>query len=411
MSQYKQISIEDFTYNLPHERIARYPLEKRDDSSLLVYRQGTIRKDNFYNIAGKLPADSLVVFNNTRVVQARLLFQKETGARIEVFILEPHGPVKDIQQAFQQKNQSSWFCLVGNAKKWKEGELPLHTSQGMCLKARKGEKLRDGYIIHFSWDNADLSFAEILEDAGKTPLPPYIDRQAEEDDKQRYQTIFARYEGSVAAPTAALHFSDGVMQSLAARNIVPAYLTLHVGAGTFKPVSAKSMGDHHMHKEQIVVHRDAITALRDYCNKNIICVGTTSLRTMESLYWLGVKMQQGYEPGEEGFSIHQWEPYEHVSSQLPSPEEALDTILRHMDSHGLTGLHGETSLIIVPGYRIRMAHVLITNFHQPGSTLLLLVAAFIGNDWRKVYDFALENDFRFLSYGDSCLLFRNQDPH
>ncbi|MFN3555575.1 MAG: S-adenosylmethionine:tRNA ribosyltransferase-isomerase [Bacteroidales bacterium] len=404
----KKISIQDYTYELPQERIATYPLEKRDASSMLVYRQGTIDKAVFSDISSFLPPGGLMVFNNTRVVQARLLFRKPTGALIEVFCLEPAGEQKDIQLAFQQKQHSSWFCLVGNAKKWKEGTLEMQTLQGAVLQATRGEARQEGYVVHFQWNNPELSFAEILEMAGKTPLPPYLNRKAEEEDKTRYQTVYARHSGSVAAPTAGLHFSDEVLHNLAQQQIETAYVTLHVGAGTFKPVSASTMDEHQMHNEQIVVDRTTLKQLIRHCNNQIISVGTTSLRTLESLYWLGVKILRGYELPQHGFAIDQWEPYQY-KDQLPDAREALEALVKLLDKHNMDVLHGETSLIIVPGYKVKMAHVLVTNFHQPGSTLLLLVAAFIGSDWRKVYDFALNNHFRFLSYGDSCLLFRPQD--
>ena len=409
MEEFTRISIEDYTYDLPAERIASYPLDKRDESALLYYRKGKTEKKTFPDISDLLPRDSLIVFNNTKVVQARLLFQKETGARIEIFCLEPAGKIKDIQLAFQEKKRSSWFCLVGNAKKWKQGNISLKTIKGIELTATKGERLKDGYVIHFQWDNQALSFAEILEDAGKTPLPPYISRHAEESDKQRYQTIFARHCGSVAAPTAGLHFTDNVLKDIREKNIETTHVTLHVGAGTFKPVSSQSMKDHEMHNEQIMISRHTIQLLRKYCDGDIISVGTTSLRTLESIYWLGVKLMQGYTFGDEGFSINQWEPYENQDNNLPEPAEAISKVLDYMDKTGIDDIHGETSLIILPGYDVKMATILVTNFHQPRSTLLLLVAAFVGNDWKKIYNFALANDFRFLSYGDSCLLFKTKN--
>lgn len=405
---YKDVSIEAYTYELPVEKIAMHPLHERDASNLLVYNNGTISKQVFKNISEYLPSSALMVFNNTRVVQARLLFSKPSGAAIEVFCLEPAGSIRDIQLAFQQKQESSWFCLVGNAKKWKQGSLQLAIDGNIVLTAHKGEKIKDGYIVHFRWDT-DASFAEVLEKAGKTPLPPYIGRKAEDEDKKRYQTIFARHSGSVAAPTSGLHFTNRVMESLAQKNIEPAYLTLHVGAGTFKPVSASTIGEHQMHHEQIIVHKETIAALCSHCENNIISVGTTSLRTLESLYWLGNKIINGYAIPEEGFHIEQWEPYETAPQKTHAAKKAMQAIADYMEAHKLDVIHGDTSLIIVPGYNIRMAKVLVTNFHQPRSTLLLLVAAFCGDDWEKIYDFALDNDFRFLSYGDSCLLFRNQE--
>jgi S-adenosylmethionine:tRNA ribosyltransferase-isomerase len=403
-NDYRNISIEDYTYELPQERIAVYPLEERDSSNLLVYKNGNIEKSIFRNIPDFLPSPALMVFNNTRVVQARLLFHKKSGAAVEIFCLEPLGKIKDIQVAFQEKYHSEWFCLVGNAKKWKHDELEMHCEGGILLKASKGEQMQDGYRIHFEW-GTELSFAEVLELAGKTPLPPYLGRAAEEDDKKRYQTIFAKHSGSVAAPTSGLHFTDAVLQTLQGKNIRSTFLTLHVGAGTFKPVSSPTIGGHQMHHEQIVVPRQTIDDLAT-AGENIICVGTTSLRTLESLYWLGVKIRNGYTFNHDGFVVEQWEPYETPAENTCSTADALGAIAGYMDKTGLHTLHGQTSLIIVPGYKIRTATQLITNFHQPQSTLLLLVAAFCGQDWKSIYHFALENQFRFLSYGDSCLLFR-----
>jgi len=409
VEKFTRISIEDYTYDLPVERIASYPLEKRDESALLFYREGITEKKSFQDIAKLLPGESLVVFNNTKVVQARLLFHKDTGAHIEIFCLEPAGEIKDIQLAFQEKKNSSWFCLVGNAKKWKQGSLSIKTINGLELKVTKGERLKDGYVVHFQWNNESVSFAEILEDAGKTPLPPYISRNAEESDKERYQTIFARHSGSVAAPTAGLHFTDKVLKDLRENNIETTHVTLHVGAGTFKPVSTQTMKDHDMHNEQIMISRHTMQLLKKHCEGEIISVGTTSLRTLESIYWLGVKLKQGYAFGDDGFSISQWEPYENPGNNLPDPETAVSNVLEYMDEAGLDIIHGETSLIILPGYDVKMASILVTNFHQPRSTLLLLVAAFVGDDWKKIYNFALSNDFRFLSYGDSCLLFKTKN--
>lgn len=401
---FQHIRIQDYTYDLPLERIAMQPLGQRDASRVLIYRNGQISEDVFAHIGRHLPHDSLMVFNNTRVVQARLLFRKPTGALIELFCLEPAGAVRDIQLAFQQQGRSSWYCLIGNAKKWKQGPLAMQVSPQLTLTVQKGEPYKEGYIVHFEWSQP-LSFAQVLEQAGKTPLPPYIGRPALESDKQRYQTIFARHSGSVAAPTAALHFTPEVMQSLQAKNIATAYLTLHVGAGTFKPVTTESIAQHQMHHEQIAVHRDSITALQKHCQGKVVCVGTTSLRTLESLYWLGVKIMKGYQVPPEGFAISQWEPYERPANSLPDPATALEAVVQIMEKNQWDVIHGETSLIIVPGYKIKMAHALVTNFHQPGSTLLLLVAAFCGPRWRHIYSHALENEFRFLSYGDSCLLF------
>lgn len=403
---YKDISVSQYTYELPNERIAKYPLEKRDASKLLIYKHGNIQHDTFRNIPDSLPPDALMVFNNTRVVQARIIFRKPSGAFIEVFCLEPAGIITDVQLAFMERNNTSWFCLLGNAKKWKGGFLELKINEEVSLFAEKGEAINDGYLVHFSWEG-DLSFAEVLEMIGRTPLPPYIDRLAEEADKTRYQTVYAQHSGSVAAPTAGLHFTPSVLDAIRNKGIQTLELTLHVGAGTFKPVSAPSIGMHHMHHEQIVISRDTLSGLLASQERKIVSVGTTSLRTLESIYWLGVKVRKGYTFDEFGFNLGQWESYEELAGEEVSAHESLSALLNYMDRTGLDILKGETSMIIVPGYKMRMADILVTNFHQPGSTLLLLVAAFCGDSWKDIYQYALENDFRFLSYGDSCLFFRD----
>ncbi len=404
--EHRKISIAEFTYDLPSDKIALYPLEQRDASNLLVYKDGNISRTIFRNLHQHINGPALMVFNNTRVVQARLLFQTETGALIEIFCLEPSGPMKEIQLAFEQKGRCSWFCLVGNAKKWKHGDLSMKVGNSGCLNATRGEASNDGYFIHFSWTGSE-TFAEILDLAGKTPLPPYIARQAQESDKERYQTIFAKHSGSVAAPTAGLHFTPQVMDSLGAKNIEKTYVTLHVGAGTFKPVSSKTIGDHYMHHEQVIVNKSTIEFLLEKQNNEIICVGTTSMRTIESLYWLGAKIINNYSFGSEGFLVEQWEPYENQFPFMPKPKDALEAILNYLNRHNTDTLYGETSLIILPGYSFKLVNTLITNFHQPKSTLLLLVAAFCGTDWKNIYQYALGNNFRFLSYGDSCLLKRS----
>ncbi len=406
MNSIQNISIEDYSYDLPDEKIARYPLEQRDLSRLLVYNDNRVEKDVFQHLHRYLPSNSLMVFNNTRVVQARLLFRKPTGAFVEIFCLEPAGEVKDIQLAFQQTHRSKWFCLVGNAKKWKDGPLVLEGSNDLVLKAEKKGPLKDGYIVEFEWEEKGLTFAEVLDIAGKTPLPPYIKRKAETEDKQRYQTIFARHSGSVAAPTAGLHFSEKVLTSLEEKNIDATRLTLHVGAGTFKPVTDKTIANHIMHNEQVVVQKETLEKLLQYAGENIISVGTTSMRTLESIYWLGVKLLKGEKVNPKAFVIEQWEPYSIPVEEHPDVATAIEGILDYMNQAETNTLQGETSLMIVPGYRVKMANILVTNFHQPRSTLLLLVAAFCGEGWRKAYDFALENNFRFLSYGDSCLFFK-----
>ncbi|MFW6224193.1 MAG: S-adenosylmethionine:tRNA ribosyltransferase-isomerase [Bacteroidota bacterium] len=412
MTSFKDISIKDYTYHLPENRIAAYPLDKRDESSLLIARQDNLQKDVFKNIDQYLPKGSIMVINNTRVVQARLLFQKPTGAAIEIFCLEPlEENTRDIHRAFQQTAQATWFCFTGNAKKWKEGSLTIRGENGYKLTATKKGTKKDGYIIKFEWEPKHITFAEILECFGKTPLPPYIHRKAEDADKIRYQTVFAKQEGSVAAPTAGLHFTPEVLQKIKDKNIELHYLTLHVGAGTFKPVSAPTMDQHVMHAEQMVIDKQHLSNLYHSADKPIVCVGTTSLRSLESIYWLGVKLQKGYTPLESFFRIEQWEPYEDKNNESLSWNDALKYIIDFMDHKQLTHLRGETSLIILPGYKIHTAHLLVTNFHQPQSTLLLLVAAFYGDNWKKIYNFALENEFRFLSYGDSCLLHRNNSDN
>jgi len=405
----RHISLEHYTYNLPQERIALHPLPYRDSSKLLIFKDQQIRSDVFRHIDQYLSGPALLISNNTRVVQARMLFSKPSGAVIEIFVLEPTGSIRDIQLAFQEKRKSSWFCLVGNAKKWKQGPLEMKINDQVCVTAHKGDREKDGYFIHFEW-NSDISFAEILEMAGKTPLPPYIGRKAEEGDKIRYQTIYASHSGSVAAPTAGLHFTDEVFKTLHQKKIETTHVTLHVGAGTFKPVAAETIDGHEMHREQIIVTRPTLEKILENKRQNqpLISVGTTSMRTLESLYWLGVKVLKGYRPGSEGFHVDQWEPYSENNNQLPTTHESLKAILGYMEDEKLEKIHGETAMIIVPGYSFKLVNILITNFHQPGSTLLLLVAAFCGPQWKDIYDHAIQNDFRFLSYGDSCLLFRKE---
>ncbi len=400
------LKIDDYTYALPAHRIASYPLEQRDQSKLMVSNGEGISEARFSELADFLEPGSLMVLNNTRVVQARLEFFKETGARIEIFCLEPLTPVTDVQQALGHSSPVTWQCLVGNVKKWKTGQLSLENkASGLKLSAEMISRKGEEFEIAFSWVPGSLSFGEVLEQAGKTPLPPYITRKASEGDKKTYQTVFARDDGSVAAPTAGLHFTPAVFENLAGKGIDHRFLTLHVGAGTFKPVSAETIGGHQMHSEQFLVERSLVEALLNHQGK-VVSVGTTSMRTLESLYWLGVKLRNGYQPGNGPARIGQWEPY--LPGPQPGPKEALTAIIDWFDKHGVTALQGETALIIVPGYEFRLVDVLVTNFHQPRSTLLLLVAAFAGPVWKTAYQFALNNDFRFLSYGDSCLFFRKE---
>lgn len=395
------IDIAEFNYPLPDERIARYPLEQRDSSRLLVAENGSIVNGAFKQLADFVPGGSLLVFNNTRVIRARLIFRKEGGARIEVFCLQPEG-------AYGQTGNAVWKCFIGNAKRWKSGELKLNveTSDGMLtLTATRQEPVGDAHLVGFSWDRMDMPFEQVLEFAGKVPLPPYLNREPVESDAERYQTIYAEYNGSVAAPTAGLHFTPGVLDSLEAKGCSFDYLTLHVGAGTFKPVSAGDAREHQMHEEEVIVEKSFILRLLQNLQGNIIPVGTTSMRSLESLYWLGIQIINGNEPAGH-FSIRQWEPY---ASDVTIPAaEALQAILDLLSRRMETSISGNTGIMIVPGYRFRICTALITNFHQPQSTLLLLVAAFMGDGWKEAYQYALDNGFRFLSYGDSCLFFRKQ---
>lgn len=397
----QNIRIEDFSYNLPDEKIARFPMAERDSSKLCIAGKDEIKQDVFKNISAYLPENSLLVVNNTKVVQARLKFQKETGAQIEVFCLEPISPYNDVQLAFQAKETSDWKCLVGGAKKWKSGKLMKYLPEiDTEVSVEKFEILEDAYRIRFEWSNPKYVFADIINAFGLMPLPPYLKRDAEESDNQRYQTIYAEHQGSVAAPTAGLHFTDKVFQDLKSKNIEILNISLHVGAGTFKPVSAETMQNHVMHAEQVVVSKDFIEKLIENSDKALISVGTTSSRSLESLFWYGQLLEKD---STADFFIPQWLPYELTENELVSKKKSLENILNKMNSEQLDELHGSTQIIIAPGYTFRIVDFLITNFHQPHSTLLLLVAAFYGDKWKDVYDFALKNDFRFLSYGDSCL--------
>ncbi len=402
----RELRIENFTYQLSDERTARYPLPERDTSKLLVYRDGSISETVYKQIAAQLPAGSMLVFNQTKVVMARLQFVKPTGGAIEVFCLEPHSSFPDMQTAMLQKGQVWWNCLVGSAKKWKEGMvLTLDSSDAAFkLSATMVARHQGYYTIQLDWDNPELTFAEVLHSAGKVPLPPYIDREADVKDEATYQTIYATDEGSVAAPTAGLHFTEAIMESLAAKNIQSNYVTLHVGAGTFKPVKAETMEEHDMHAEWIEVTAAAISALIAQ-QGDIIAVGTTSLRTIESLYWIGNKLFQGMVIDWAGIAVHQWDPYE--IEQTCTRAEAFTALLNYLTTNGLEKLITRTQILIAPGYQFRVINGLVTNFHQPQSTLLLLVSALIGDSWRKVYDYALNNGFRFLSYGDGSLLWAN----
>ena len=405
IKEVQNITIEDYNYPLPDERIAKYPLSERDASKLLVLKDNNIQSSYFKNIGDFLPKDSLLVFNETKVVRARLQFTKESGASIEIFCLEPITGNGDYQLAFSSNSPSEWKCLVGNSRRWKDDKLSLNIEVKQqetkaTLYAERVEKNDNYSVIRFSWEPSYLSFAEILEAAGEIPLPPYLHREAEASDRERYQTVFAKHEGSVAAPTAGLHFTNELIQDLKDNGISFEEVTLHVGAGTFRPVSSETIGEHEMHSETIVVKKSCIENLIKNCNKTIIPVGTTSMRTLESIYWIGLMlMEEGLE--ERRLHLNQWFPYKERES-LPSAEESLSTIVKYLEKHNMSELHASTALMIAPSCNIKVAKALITNFHQPKSTLLLLVSALIGERWKDVYQYALDNDFRFLSYGDSC---------
>jgi len=403
----REISISSFRYELPQERIAIHPLPERDSSKLLVYRNNQVYDSSYSHIGSELPEGSLIVFNNTRVVEARLIFTKPTGGKIEIFCLEPGPEYADITTAMKQHGKVTWNCLIGGASKWKPGQvLSMHLGMDenqLVLNAVYKQKMPDSFLVELSWTPEQLSFAEILHYAGNIPLPPYLHREVDSTDKERYQTIYAINDGSVAAPTAGLHFTDQVLQSLIDKNIQPAYLTLHVGAGTFKPVKAATMEDHEMHAEYIDVEKTFIQQLQSSITGNVIAVGTTSLRTIESLYWIGVYLTQ-HDRLPPDFQLDQWYPYENPT--VTSAHDALESILNFLNREDKTRLITRTRLLVVPGYKFRIVNILVTNFHQPESTLLLLVAAFAGERWRSIYDHALSHDYRFLSYGDGCLLFR-----
>ncbi len=440
----KDLSILDFTYDLPANRIASYPLEQRDASKLLIVgtpdgagatgdgatgtgaaksATQTFSESTYAKLDEVLPSNTLLVHNDTKVVAARLFFEKENGSTIEIFCLEPASIYKDITTAMLAKKQVLWGCLIGGAKKWKEGSLHIKYGNNHTLTATKHTTLADSYLIQFEWDNEAQTFAEVLEAAGNIPLPPYFNRAVEANDKERYQTVYAAAEGSVAAPTAGLHFTPALFTKLAAKNITKEFVTLHVGAGTFKPVKAARMEEHEMHAEFIDVQKSFIELLRDNFTTNerkIIAVGTTSLRTLESLYWMGAKIIAANNSANnsankshnnhanlsiENISVLQWDPYELMpQNELPSTATALGALCNWMEQNSLTRLITKTQIIIAPGYYFKIIDGLITNFHQPQSTLLLLVAAITNGHWKPMYDFALENNFRFLSYGDGCLI-------
>ena len=402
----KHIKIHDYSYPLPDGRIAKFPLAQRDHSKLLIYRKGEISEDHFYNIANYLPEKALMIFNNTKVIQARLHFRKETGALIEVFLLEPYAPA-DYEQMFQSTSECSWLCLVVNLKKWKGQKQTLSREidvKGTTVNLRVeyvGEH-HTSHQVRFSWDNTDVNFAEILDAVGELPIPPYLNRETQESDKTTYQTVYSKIKGSVAAPTAGLHFTDNVLASVDSHGVDREEITLHVGAGTFKPVKSEEIGGHDMHSEFICVHRSTIEKLIQHGGHSI-AVGTTSVRTLESLYYVGIKTSLDKSLTEEELHVGQWEPYDDSLPKLTSVE-SMQAILQYMDANNVNTIHFSTQIIIVPGYEYKIVNMLVTNFHQPQSTLLLLVSAFLHGDWKRIYDYALAHDFRFLSYGDSSLL-------
>lgn len=410
MTHPKNISILDYTYDLPVDRIALHPLQERDASKLLIYQNGKIKQDIYKHIDAYLPSDSLLIFNNTKVIKARIRFQKSSGGVIEIFCLEPYEDVNEYSSIMNRKGSVKWKCMIGGASKWKEGPLVMSYEfgvMGLELRARLVKKLSDAYVVELSWTPAELSFAEVLERSGEIPLPPYIKRKPEEEDTERYQTIYAKDKGSVAAPTAGLHFTKEIFSRLAEKNMQTDFVTLHVGAGTFKPVKAKTMEGHEMHAEWIDVSTEMIGHLLLQLNKTIVAVGTTSLRTLESLYWLGVKTI--LQPTLKLLQLSQWEVYEDplVNCNVSS-KEALTSLLNWLKKNNYEKLFTQSQILIAPGYSFKITNAIVTNFHQPQSTLLLLVAAATGNDWRKIYDHAVQNDFRFLSYGDGSLLFINK---
>ena len=417
MQETKHIRIKDYDYELPEGRIAKYPLPERDASKLLVYERGSLRTERFTALPSLLPQGALMVFNNTKVIQARLHFRKETGALIEVFCLEPLAPA-DYALMFQQERRCSWLCLVGNLKKWKSGSLCRTVTVGgreVTLRAVRGAAAGTSHRIDFEWDGEGVTWADVLEAVGELPIPPYLNRATEERDKQTYQTVYSRVKGSVAAPTAGLHFTPAVLAELDACGIDREEVTLHVGAGTFKPVKSAEIEGHEMHTEHICVHRRTIEKLLAH-GCGCIAVGTTSVRTLESLYYIGVTLREQPDAAEEALHVGQWTPYRYAEQtrtpgspddgrpEALTTEEALREILAYMDRCGLDALRTSTQIIIAPGYTFHIVRMMVTNFHQPQSTLLLLVSAFLHGDWRAVYRYALDNGYRFLSYGDSSLL-------
>ncbi|MDR1201764.1 MAG: S-adenosylmethionine:tRNA ribosyltransferase-isomerase [Tannerellaceae bacterium] len=400
----QQIRIEEYNYLLPDERIARFPLPRRDESKLLLYKDGKVGEAVFNQITDYLPKGSLLVFNNTRVIQARLLFRKETGAQIELFCLEPQEP-HDYALIFQQTERCTWLCMVGNLKKWKAGMLHKELrikDTSVCLKAERKQSFGDTHIVEFTWDNASFTFADLLDAAGILPIPPYLHRETEASDLKTYQTVYSKIKGSVAAPTAGLHFTPETLTGLDNSGFECEEVTLHVGAGTFKPVKSETIEEHKMHTEFIVVNRTSIEHIKEHPD-NIIAVGTTSVRTLETLYYIGVILANNPEATHEELIVNQWMPYNEANNMLTA-RQALQNILIYLDKHNLDKLITATQILIAPGYTFKIVRGIVTNFHQPKSTLLLLISAFVKGDWKNIYDYALSHDFRFLSYGDSSLL-------
>jgi len=398
------INIQDYNYNLPDEKIAKYPLKDRENSKLLIYDNGNISEKKFKNITDLISENELLIFNNTKVIQARLNFKKETGAKIEVFCLEPIEP-SDYNLIFQSTKSCKWKCIVGNLKKWKKGNISFdYIDKNIVTKvyATKLSSENDSHTIEFSWNNENISFADILEKNGEIPIPPYLNRKSEESDLTRYQTIYSKHKGSVAAPTAGLHFSEETLKKLNKKGVKIDNITLHVGAGTFKPVKTSSIINHEMHTEHFSVTKNLLENILNNIGK-IIAVGTTTVRTLESIYFLGLKLQNNSKT--INFHISQWEVYNF--EKKISVKDAIKNIINFMNINDIEIINASTQIIIVPGYKFMIVNKLITNFHQPKSTLLLLISAFVNEDWKSIYKFALENNFRFLSYGDSSLLIPN----
>jgi S-adenosylmethionine:tRNA ribosyltransferase-isomerase len=400
----QEISMAEFDYDLPQEQIAMHPLENRHDSRLLLYNNDLISEDTYKNLHKYLPSNAHLIFNNSKVIAARIIFKKTTGALIEIFLLEPaKGQLHS--EALCQKTSSTWQCLVGGVKKWKNGEIlksELSGDKNIPLKATLLGKYQEYCEVQFTWDDDDVIFSEIVSAAGKIPLPPYIKRNSTSQDADRYQTVYAKTEGSVAAPTAGLHFTEETIEGLHQKGIEHSFVTLHVGAGTFKPVSAETIADHEMHQEYFEIEKKTIEILADN-TQMIVAVGTTSLRTIESLYWIGVKMLT--QKKEATKSLAQWENLGLQQYPAISTQDAFNALLTMMNKNNISVFVGITGICIVPGYQFKVAKALITNFHQPQSTLLLLIAAILGNKWKTIYKHAIENNFRFLSYGDGSLLF------